>query len=172
MAQAATGIGRIPSGFAGAMDVLGKFGLVLGVTSDIGILVDSQSAGLDKGMAGANLAGIGLAAAGTDLGGTALALVGVDSVAAAVPVAGEVIIAGTAVFFAGEWVYAHWDDITHWADDVGGFVAGSYQDASHVVNAAVSEGEHLVSAGLHEAGQLASGALDEGKHLLADLNPF
>jgi hypothetical protein len=90
-----------------------------------------------------------------------LALIGVDSVAAAVPVAGEVIIAGTAVFFAGEWVAGHWSDITHWADDAGHVASSVYHDATRLVNSTVTEGEHLVSAGLHEAGTL-----------LSDLNPF
>jgi len=172
MAQAATGIGKIPTGFSGALDVLGKFGLVLGVVSDVGMLADGQSSGLDKGMAAVNLGGIGMAAAGTELGGAALGLLGVDAVAAAIPVAGEVIIAGTAIFFAAEWVHGHWGDITNWADDTGHFFAGAYQGASHFVTSTVSSGEHLVSAGLHEAGSLANGAAHEGKKLLSDLNPF
>ena len=154
------------------MDVVGKVALPLGVATDIGILVDGQSTGLDKGMAAANLGGIAVAATGTELGGTALALIGVDSVAAAIPVAGEVIIAGTALFFAGEFVYQHWDTITQWAGDVGHFTAGVYHDANQLVNSGLADGQHLVSAGLHDAASFGKGALNTGEHLLSDLNPF
>lgn len=172
MAQAATGIGKIPTGVSGALDVLGKVGLVLGVVSDVGMLADGQATGLDKGMAAANLTGIGMAAAGTELGGTALGLLGVDAVAAAIPVAGEVIIAGTAIFFAAEWVHGHWGDITHWGDDVGHGLSTGYHAVVNFGDGAVSEGEHLVNAGLHEAGGLAGGAVHAGQTLLSDLNPF
>ncbi len=172
LAQSATGIGDVPSGFAGVMDVVGKVALPLGVATDIGILVDGQSTGLDKGMAAANLGGIAAAVTGTELGGTAFALIGVDSVAAAIPVAGEVIIAGTALFFAGEFVYQHWDTITQWAGDVGHFTAGVDHDADQLVNRGLAEGQHLVSAGLHDAASFGKSALNTGEHLLSDLNPF
>jgi uncharacterized protein YukE len=194
LAQSATGIGDVPSGLAGVLDVVGKIALPIGVLTDVGIMADGQSSGLDKGMAAANLGGIALAATGTELGGTALALVGIDSVAACIPVAGEVVIAATALFFAGEFVYTHWDDIKGWAGDAGHFAVNLYDDANHLVDTGIAdgqhlvmsglhdagaaatgtlhEGEHLVSAGLHDASSLGNDAVNEGEHLLSDLNPF
>jgi hypothetical protein len=178
LAQSATGIGEVPSGFAGALDVVGKIALPIGVLTDVGIMADGQSSGLDRGMAAANLGGIALAVTGTELGGTALALVGIDSVAACIPVAGEVVIAATALFFAGEFVYAHWDDIKQWAGDAGHFAVHVYDDAGQLVNTGLADGQHLVNVGLHDAGQLvdaglhdagsaASGAVHEGEHLVS-----
>jgi hypothetical protein len=166
LAQSATGIGEVPSGLAGALDVVGKIALPIGVLTDVGIMADGQSSGLDKGMAAANLGGIAAAAAGTELGGTALALVGVDSVAACIPVAGEVVIAATALFFAGEFVYAHWDDIKQWAGDAGHFAVGVYDDANRLVDAGLADGQHLVNAGLHDASRLVNAGLADGQHLV------
>jgi hypothetical protein len=57
--------------------------------------------------------------------------------------AGEVIIAGTAVYFAQEWVRGHWQDIKNWTDDAGHFV-----------------------------GSTAAGAFPDGEKLLSWLNPL
>jgi uncharacterized protein YukE len=166
LAQSATGIGDVPSGFAGALDIVGKIALPIGVLTDVGIMADGQSSGLDKGMAAANLGGIAFAATGTELGGTALALVGIDSVAACIPVAGEVVIAATALFFAGEFVYTHWDDIRQWAGDAGHFAASVYNDANQLANTGLTDGQHLVMTGLHDAGQLVNTGLADGQHLV------
>jgi hypothetical protein len=142
---AAVPAASIPAGrLAASLDVLGKMGLVLAVVGDVGTFVDGQASGMDKGMAGANLAGT--VAVGADMAADAAVNAGIISVNAIgdeIPVAGEVIIAATAVYFAQEWVRTHWGDITHWGDDVG-----------------------------HFAGTLATGAWNDGKKLLSDLNPF
>lgn len=108
-------------GDAGVMAVLGKAGLGLGMASDVitfaaptpsfgpgGILGGNT----DRGMAAANFAASGLALGSSlDIGlaTTAMAIPGVDVVV------GGVLI-GTAAYFAGEFVYQHWGNITHAVD--------------------------------------------------------
>ena len=142
---AAVPAATIPAGqLAGTLDVLGKMGLVLSVVGDIGTLADGQASGMDKGMAGANLAGT--AAVGADMAADAAVNAGIISINAIgdeIPIAGEVIIAGTAVYFAQEWVRGHWQDIKNWSDDAG----------------------HLV-------GSVATGAFHDGEKLLSWLNPL
>jgi len=142
---AAVPAAAIPAGkLAGTLDVLGKMGLVLSVVGDIGTLADGQASGMDKGMAAANLAGT--TAVGVDMGADAAVNAGIISVNAIgdeIPIAGEVIIAGTAVYFAQEWVRGHWQDIKNWTDDTG----------------------HLV-------GSVATGAFHDGEKLLSWLNPL
>ncbi len=103
------------------MAVLGKAGLGLGMASDVitfaaptpsfgpgGILGGNT----DRGMAAANFAASGLALGSSlDIGlaTTAMAIPGVDVVV------GGVLI-GTAAYFAGEFVYQHWGNITHAVD--------------------------------------------------------
>jgi uncharacterized protein YukE len=170
MVDAAVPASQVPGGLAGAMDVLGKIGFVTSIAADVMTLADGQSTGMEKTMSAVNLGGVAMAAGGITVdaaaGTTVLAALGAtDAVAAAIPVVGEVVIAGTAVYFAYDWASNHWTDITNWADDAGHGLSTAY-------HAVVNEGEHLVSSGLHEAGNLANGAVNEGHHLLSDLNPF
>lgn len=97
---------------------LGKLGLGAGMISDLITLVaPSPSFGpghilggnTDRAMAGANFVASGLAlGASYDVGlaTAAMAIPGVDVVVAGV-------LIGTAAYFAGEYVYQHWDGITH-----------------------------------------------------------
>jgi hypothetical protein len=124
----------------GAMALLGKVGLGLGMASDvITFVVPSPSWGpggvlggnFDRGVAAANFAASGLALGGSldvGLATTALAIPGVDVVAAGV-------LIGTAGYFAGEFVYQHWDNITHAVDS-------ALNSAGNWVNHQVSNLEH------------------------------
>jgi len=140
--SAAVPANAVPSGtLAATFDVLGKVGLVTAVVGDVGTLIDGRSSGLDKAMAGANLAGVGMVGAGTDAAATVL---GANAVADWVPGVGEVVIAGTAVYFAQEWVRAHWGDIKRWASD-----------GAHALESVGSD----VAGGLEEAGSFVAGLL-------------
>jgi hypothetical protein len=182
MARAAVPIDNV-SHFSGVMDVLGKVGFPLALAGDALTLADGQATGLDKGLSAANLAGVGLAATGTEAGGAALALVGVNAVADWIPIVGEVVVAGTAAYLAGEWIYNHWGDITNWAGDAGHALATGYHDASQFVGNVTTDAQNLVNTGLHDAQHLASGAVHEGEKVLSgagsvaksavsDLNPL
>jgi uncharacterized protein YukE len=129
------------------MSSLGRLGLGAGMASDV-ITFISPSASFgpdnllggntDRVMAGLNFTASGLAlgdSVGWALAGTAMAIPGVD-------VAVGVVLVGTSVYFAGEFVYQHWDDITHAASAAAGWVgheAGSlYNGAKSLVNGAGS----------------------------------
>lgn len=105
----------------GVMALIGKVGLGLGMASDvITFAAPTPSFGpggvlggnTDRAMATANFAASGLALGSSlDIGlaTTAMAIPGVDVVV------GGVLI-GTAAYFAGEFVYQHWGNITHAVD--------------------------------------------------------
>lgn len=59
-----------------------------------------------------------MVAAGADAGGAQAAVVGVNAAADWVPVVGEVVIVGAAVYFAQERVRGRWNDIVQWNNDL------------------------------------------------------
>ncbi|HUJ65032.1 MAG TPA: hypothetical protein VLX59_05825 [Acidimicrobiales bacterium] len=78
---------------------------------------------------------------GTDMAADAAVnagIIGANAIGDEVPIVGEVIIAGTAVYFAQEWVRGHWQDIKDGSDDAGHFIGGLASGAFH-------EGEKLLS---------------------------
>ena len=111
----------------GAMAVLGRAGLGLGMASDVVTMWKPSDsfgpAGLlggntDRVMAGLNFAASGLAL-GSSLGiGAAAGLMAIPGVDVVV---GGVVI-GTAAYFAGEFVYQHWGDITHGIESAGSWL--------------------------------------------------
>ncbi len=180
-AAGAAPIDALPGGaLADTLDVLGKVALPLAVAGDVYTVVDGKATLLDRSLSGANLAGLGLAASGTETGGAALALIGINGVADWIPVVGEVVVVGTALYLGGEWVHNHWSDICRWSDDAGHFI-------SSTTSAAVQGGEHLVAAGYHDVQGVVTGGfndaksavstgLGDAKHLASgvvhDLNPL
>ncbi len=92
----ATENARAAAGFGvdGPADLVGDAGLLLGVGSDVLVLADGQSSVADRVMAGANLAGIGTVGA---------SLVGFNLWTDWIPVVGEVVVAGTGLYFLAEW---------------------------------------------------------------------
>ncbi len=179
LASAAVPLEGVPTeAVAGTLDVLGKAGLAVAVVGDIGTLVDGRASGVDKVVAGANLAGTGMAAtdmvAETAVGAV---LLGTDAVAGWIPGVGEVLVAGTAVYFAQEWVRSHWGDITHWASDAGRGVTAGVAELDHlqveaagdVLHAGEDVGRHVV-AGAEAAGRDAVQAGEAvGRHLASGL---
>jgi hypothetical protein len=166
------------------LDTLGKVGLGLAVVGDVDTLfLNKDATGLDKGMAGANLAGI----AAVEGGGEVAALVGLNAAADAIPIVGEVVIAGTAVYFAQEWARAHWDDIKHWsADAVNGIEdAGKWTEtqlnnlnnlADHAVTTGAKDLVHVGEQAGHDIASAGSTVVHLGgsvaKSAAHDLNPM
>jgi uncharacterized protein YukE len=147
MADAAISLDKVAGGFKGAVDVLGKLGLLASVASDVMIFADGQSSGGDKVAAGVNLAGVGMTALGSDLGTAALRALMIGALPDAIPVVGEILIAGTALYFGTEWVTQHWGEIEQWGSDVGHDLASAY---------------HWVGNGLESAGNWAAGEVMSG----------
>jgi hypothetical protein len=121
--------------------------LVLGMVSDLWTMKDpAKSFGpgdvlggnTDRVMAGANLAASGVAlGASMDVGlaTAAMAIPGVDVVVGAV-------LIGTAVYFGGEFVYAHWDDISHAASTATHAVGTALSDTGHFAENEISSAGH------------------------------
>jgi uncharacterized protein YukE len=166
------------------LDTLGKVGLGLAVVGDVDTLfLNKDATGLDKGMAGANLAGI----AAVEGGGEVAALVGLNAAADAIPIVGEVVIAGTAIYFAQEWARAHWDDIKQWSadavhgiEDAGKWTETQLNNLNNLVDHTVTTGaKDLVHVG-EQAGQDIANAGSTVVHLggsvaksaVHDLNPM
>jgi hypothetical protein len=132
------------------MDVVGKGGLVLGMASDVITEFKPNASFGPDGLLGGNtdrvMAGLNLGASGLALGGT----LGIDAagVALAIPgvnvVVGAVLI-GTAAYFAGEYVYAHWSSVVHLG-----------QDAWHGIESAGSWAQHTTENIGHDIGKAFS----------------
>lgn len=102
---------------AGAIGALGKLAAVVGVAGDVFTLIDPGvqnpvEGGALRGAAGLNIVGTGMAFAPTLAG-----LVGINAVADWIPVAGQIIMVGTGLFLAGDWLYHHWDEVSHFVTD-------------------------------------------------------
>ena len=150
--------------------------MVAAVASDIMILSDGQSTEIDKTMAGVNLAGIGLAATGTSVGEVALDVLGLETTALPIPVVGEVLVAGTALYFGAEWTVQHWDQIEQWESDVGhGLVAGYHalehadQWVNNQIDSGVNWAGHALASGAATAGHDVESGLDSAGHFLSRL---
>ncbi len=166
------------------LDTLGKVGLGLAVVGDVDTLFLNKDAnGLDKGMAGANLAGIAAVEGGSEVA----ALVGLNAAADAIPIVGEVVIAGTAVYFAQEWARAHWDDIKNWSadavngiEDAGKWTETQLNNLNNLVDHTVTTGaKDLVHVGEQAGHDIASAGStlvhvggNLGKTAVHDLNPM
>jgi uncharacterized protein YukE len=166
------------------LDVLGRLGLGLAVVGDVDTLfLNKDATGLDKGMAGANLAGIGA----VEFGSQAAFALELNAATDAIPIVGEVVIAGTAVYFAQEWARAHWGEIKQWSADaahgienaatwtndklnefntmVDHTLATGGKDLVHVGEQAANDIASAGSTALHIGGNVANGAVH-------DLNPM
>jgi uncharacterized protein YukE len=137
-ADAAASATRLARGLTGLSRVLG----VTGVAGDLLTVIDPPDDGVmgvvDRGAAGVN--------------GTLLA---VNLFTDEIPVAGEVVMIGTGLYLAGNFLYHHWgafhdvcDDIGHGTvkavDWVGDEATSAYHTASHAVSSAVDEGGKIV----------------------------
>ena len=144
--HAIDGMGKVPKGVAGVFDIIGKVGLPLAALGDVLTIADGAASGLDKGLSVANLGGIGAAALGTDTAGTMAAIIGINAAADWVPVVGEVVIGVTAAYLAGEWAYAHRQEITDAAKTVGRDISGAVTWVGQQELALVQQGAQLAAA--------------------------
>lgn len=99
----------------GAIGAFGKVAGVLGVAGDVMTIVnpglENQTEGnVMRGAAAANIVGTGMA-----FSGTLAAAAGLDLAVGWVPVAGQVVMVGTGLVLAGDYVYHHWDQISNFA---------------------------------------------------------
>lgn len=180
MSDAATGLNAVPAGkLAGALDILGKVGVVTAVAADVATFFDSRAKGSDKAVAGINLGGVAMAAMGNEaVGGFVGGLVGVDIAGSWVPVVGEVLVAGTAIYMGSVWIHDHWGEIEHWASDVGHGLATGYHAVVHAVEWTGDEldkGYHVAQQGIESANNwvvhnVPGAGLAE--HVASDLDPL
>jgi hypothetical protein len=131
----------------GALGVLGKAGLGLGMASDVVTMAaptpsfgpDHLLGGnTDRAMAAANFAASGVALGSTmDIGlaTAAMAIPGVDVVVGAV-------LIGTAAYFAGEYVYQHWDTISHGVGTAVNWVGHEGDELGHETKSLLSGAGH------------------------------
>ena len=129
--------------FATQLTAASRFMAGAAVVSDVATIIkpdDDGTAGwVDRSMAGANgVVSLDAVAggAGTDALGGALGIVDVSS--GWIPVAGQVVLAGTALYLAGDWAYNNVkffhdgiDDTGHGLADVGGGIAHGASDVAH-----------------------------------------
>jgi hypothetical protein len=157
----AAGAADAADGGNALLDTLGKVGLGLALVGDVDTLfLNKDASGLDKGMAGANLAGIGA----VEVGGQVAMAMELNAAADAIPIVGEVVIAGTAIYFAQEWARAHWDDIKHWSSDA----VHGIEDAATWTNDQVNKVNAFVDHSLVTGGKDLVHLGDQAAHDIAD----
>jgi uncharacterized protein YukE len=166
------------------LDTLGKVGIGLAVVGDVDTLfLNKDATGLDKGMAGANLAGMGAVA----VGGEAATALGINAATDWIPVVGEVVIAGTAIYFAQEWARAHWQDIKAWSADAAHGIEDAATWTNDQLNHVNTVIDHTLATGakdlVHLGGEASRDIVNAGstvvhfgdnvaKSAVHDLNPM
>ena len=129
--------------FATPLTAASRFMAGAAVVSDVATIIkpdDQGAAGwVDRSMAGVNgVVSLDAAAggAGTEALGGVLGIVDVSS--SWIPVAGQVVLAGTALYLAGDWAYNNVkffhdgvDDVGHGLADVGDGIAHGASDVAH-----------------------------------------
>ena len=128
--------------FATQLTGASRFMAGAAVVSDVATIIkpdDSGAAGwVDRGMAGANgvvSADAVFSGAGSEAIGGALGIIDVSS--SWIPVAGQVVLAGTALYLAGDWAYNNVKWFHDGVDDVGHGIADAGEGLVH-------DGEGLV----------------------------
>lgn len=155
-------MGEVPRGAAGILDVIGKVGLPLAALGDVLTIADGESSALDRGLSVANLGGIGAAALGTETAGTMAAIIGINAAADWVPVVGEVVIGVTAAYLAGEWAYAHRQEIVDAAKTVGRDISGAVTWVNEQELALAHQGAQLATAAVAEVIAVDTAAVHAG----------
>jgi uncharacterized protein YukE len=119
---------RAAAGNLGAVKGLSGTLTGLGLIADAGTIISPQDKGamgwVDRGAAGVN-------------GGLLAANLMLDEI----PVAGEVVMIGTGVYLAGDYLYHHWTPFRNVADDVGHGTVTVAKDVGH----AASSGWHATT---------------------------
>lgn len=169
--KAFSGLGKIaPEGLAKAYGILGRAGVGLAGVADLMTIFTSHEEGYsgaawttDRVMSGLNLAGLGAA----EFGASAATLLGADAAVSWVPVVGEVVVGGTALYLAGDFIYHHREQIAHAAEWVGTHTAHLAVDAAHGAETVLNDvgqgelalGKTAVTGAEDAAKGIASGAV-------------
>lgn len=95
---------------AGAVGALGKLAAGVGVLGDVMTLINP---GVENTTEGTTLR----VAAGANIVGTGAVLLAANAAADWIPVAGQIVMVGTGLFLAGDYVYHHWDQIKNFVTD-------------------------------------------------------
>ena len=114
-----------------------SYGLAgLAIVADTGTLISPEDSGamgyVDRGAAAGNAVGLAAVTA-ADAGWIAAA----DGIAAVIPGVGEVAIAVTGVYLAGDFIYHNRAALEHVADDVGHAVTRTTEGAWHSVTSTI-----------------------------------
>jgi hypothetical protein len=108
----------------------------LGLTADIGTLISPQNQGalgwVDRGVAGVNAG-----------------LITADLVMAEIPGVGEVALAATGLYLAGDFLYQHWTPFRDVANDVGHATVRAANDVGHAAVKAADGVGHVASSDWH-----------------------
>jgi uncharacterized protein YukE len=167
---------------AGGID-LGRVGGVglgaLSLVGDAATIISPPDSGAwgwtDRGMAAAN-------AAGTTVG--MLGAVGViDASTGWIPVAGQVVVIGTGLYLAGDFLYHDVAPFRDAINDTGQFIANTAVGGYHLTETAVSDGLHaagdvantagdVVSSGVHDVESVGSGAVHTARSVVDSVGSF
>jgi hypothetical protein len=80
--------------------------------------------------------------------------VGINAVADWIPVAGQIIMVGTGLFLAGDYLYHHWDQVSHFVTStVPHFVTST---VPHALGSAATATGHALSSGAKSVGHFVS----------------
>ena len=154
-----------------------RVGMGLGIASDVVVLAHPSPSWGPGGILGGHtdqaMAGLNLTASGVGLA-SSLGLIPVVTNPVGVVVVGGVVI-GTATYFAGEFVYQHWGDITNavgsagsWAVHEGSSFVGNVGRGAEIVGGdAVHEGSSFVG-NVGRGAEIVGGGIIHGVASLAD----
>jgi hypothetical protein len=110
---------------------------VLGIVADTGAVISPQNQGaLGWADRGAALTNGGLIAADMILGG--------------LPVVGDVALAATGMYLAGDYLYQHWTPFRDVANDVGHATVRTADDVGHAAVKTVDEAGHVADSAWHK----------------------
>lgn len=158
--ETATAVERAAAGGlpeTGVIGALGKFAGGLAVVGDVFTIVDpgvknKTEANVLRGTAALNIVGTGMAFSTT--------LLGVNAVADWVPGVGEVVMVGTGLILAGDYVYHHWSQITHGLSTAyhatTHALGTAYHATTHALSTAASATGHALSSAGHAIGHVFS----------------
>lgn len=129
----------------------------------------------DRGMAAANAVGTGVGMLGA---------VGViDASTGWIPVAGQVIVIGTGLYLAGDFLYNNVTPFRDAVNDTGQFIANTAVAGYHLAGTVVNDGLNVagdvvntagdvVSSGVHAAESLGSGAVHTASSVIDSVGSF
>ena len=141
-AQSLAAAGGLPD--SGVVGVAGKFLAGLGLVSDAITIwnpgVDNKTEGnVLRVTAGLNAAGTITVLGGDGLATAAAGALGIDAAVGWVPVAGQVVVIGTGLVLAGDYVYHHWSQISHG-------LSTAYHATTHALGSAAHAVGHFFSS--------------------------